>query len=256
MKISMLSGVCAACLSLTVTSASAAFVDPGLAGNTQFDGWDNLTRTNPQVASTTTPFPFPDFPGAAPWPAPIESILTGGVQDTDPTNDDPTGDAYFDKTSGNGYPAGVSIYTSPFGNGGAFQVSDDTPVTDIETIIFQIELGGGSSGFLSGPPTLTINNGSTVVPLLAEQVIDSVFDPNGPFGPLTINTFGYQWDVRGLGPISDFDIDFDTFGSTSNTIFGLQLDQGSQFAQVIPEPASLLMIGLGSLAMFGRFRKS
>lgn len=219
-------------------AAHADFIGPNLPGNTQFDGWENLTRTNPQVAAAS----FPDFPGATPWPEPIDSDATG------------SGDAEFDKTSGFGYPAGVSIYASPFGNG-TFSVSDSTPVADIETVVFQIEIGSGSAGWLSADPELVIN-GSTVVPLFRSGVLDSVFDPAGPFGPLTINTFGYQWDLTGLGPVTSIDVQFAPDG-TSTTIWALQLDQGSQFVPVgVPEPASLALLAVGGATMLWRRRQA
>lgn len=235
---------------LAFASAAQGFISPDLTGTTDFDAWDNLSITNPQVASTTVPFPFPGFPGAAPWPDAIESVLTQGTTDT--ADDDPTGDAGFLKTAGNGYPASVSIYSSPFGNG-TYSVSDSTPVAGLETVVFQIEIGEGSNGFLAGTPTLTVN-GATEVPLLTggSQGVSAGANPFGG-GTINIATLGYQWDVSGVGPISSFDVEFSTAG-TSTTIFQLQLDQGDTFAAVanVPEPATLGAVGLGFLAALRR----
>lgn len=230
--------------------ASAQFSSPNLPGNTDFDGWDNLTRSNPQIANANPP--FPGFIEAAnPWPEAIESVLTQGT--ADPSDDDLTGDAAFDKLSGFGYPAGVSIYASPFGNG-TFSVADATPISDLETVVFQIQIGSGSAGWLESDPTLIIN-GSTAVPLFDSGTFSSEFDPDGPFGALTINVFAYQWDVSGLGPITDFDVQFTTAG-TSTTIFGLQLDQGDQFAAVeVPAPGAVALLGLGALSVGSRRRR-
>lgn len=234
---------------MTANIANAQFVDVVLPGESDFDAWDNLTRTNPQVANADPAFPA--FPGAELWPAPIESVLTFGTND--PIDDDPTGDAQFDKVSGNGYPAGISIYTSPFGNGGVFSLSDATPIEDIETLIFQIDIGSGSSfgEFLTGDATLTIND-DTDVDLRARSI--SVAPPfDSGFGPVPIGTLRYQWDLRGLGPISSFDVFFETAG-TSSTILALQLDQGDTFALVIPEPTSLIVLGLSSAILCCRRR--
>ncbi|MEM1423968.1 MAG: PEP-CTERM sorting domain-containing protein [Planctomycetota bacterium] len=239
-------------------AAQAQFLSYDLPGTTDFDGWDNLTRDNPQVvAANQAGNPFPGFPGSSPWPEAIGSILTNGLGDPLDTagDDDLTGDATFDKDSGFGYPAGVSIYSSPFGNGGSYSVEDATPIASIETVVFQIQIGAGSQGFFdpNNTPSLVVN-GTTTVPLFSSGEIDSIFDPNGPFGPLVLNTFGFQWDLRGLGPISSLDVEFGTIG-TSSTIWALQLDQGSEFAAVsVPAPGALALAGLSGLALVRRRR--
>ncbi|MEM9788944.1 MAG: PEP-CTERM sorting domain-containing protein [Planctomycetota bacterium] len=235
-----------------VAGTAYGFIDPALSGTTDLDAWDNLTISNPQIDAASPA--FPSFPGSTPWPEPIESVLTQGTATT--TDDDPTGDATFDKTAGFGYPASISIYSSPFGNG-SYAVSDATPVTGLELVFFQIEIGEGSGGFLDGDPTLTVN-GSTVVPLFDSGLVDLVTAPNPFLGGaiLPIATLGYLWDVSGLGPITEFDVAFTTAG-TSTTIIGLQLDQGSEFeAFAIPEPASLALFGLGAALMLPRRRRA
>jgi hypothetical protein len=42
-------------LACASASAQAAFIDPGFSGTTDYDEWDNLTVTNPQVASAPPP---------------------------------------------------------------------------------------------------------------------------------------------------------------------------------------------------------
>ncbi|MEM1223498.1 MAG: PEP-CTERM sorting domain-containing protein [Verrucomicrobiota bacterium] len=242
-------GVASAILSASSLHGIITYVLPG---NTDLDAWDNLTVTNPQVSAAGGA--YGSFPGASPWPAPIESVLTQDTVDT--IDDDPTGDATFNKTSGFGYPAGVSIYSSPFGNG-SYTVEDATPISNLETIIFQIDIGEGSSGFLIGDATLTVN-GTTAVALLDGGLVsaDSTGNPFGG-GTITLGTFGYQWDVSGLGPITSFNIDFTTSG-TSTTIYDLRLDQGDQFFAVgVPEPGfAALILGLGAMGIVARRRRS
>ncbi|MEM1211668.1 MAG: PEP-CTERM sorting domain-containing protein [Planctomycetota bacterium] len=237
---------------LWTQSAVAVVTSVSLPGSADFDAWDNLTRTNPQVA-TADPI-FPNFPGSALWPEPIESLLTFNTFSS--SDDDPTGDALFDKVSGNGYPAGISIYTSPNGSG-VFKVFDTTPVTDIETLIFQIEIGSGSEFgvYLEDDPTLYINGDETTnIGYVASDL--SVAPPfDSGFGPVPVGTLRYQWDLRGLGPISEVDVRFETAG-TSSTILALQLDQSDTFALVIPEPNALLLFGLSGAVVCGRRRRA
>ena len=230
----------------TTAIASGQFIDPNLSGDTQFDGWDTLNRSLPQIADNDAA--WPTFPGATPWPEGIGSYLTFGTADR--SDDDVTGDAVFNKTSGFGYPAGFSIYASPFGNG-TFEVADNTVVSNIETVVFQIEIGTGSAPTaLSGDPTLTIN-GTTQVALFNDFLLSSGVSDTG-FGPVNVDARAYQWDLRGLGPITSFAVDFAPAG-TSTTITALQLDQGNVFT-AIPAPGAALTVGAAGVIAARRRR--
>lgn len=251
----------AVALSATVAvSAQANFVAAGLGGTTSFDAWDELSRSTPQVANANPP--FPGFPGNTPWPEAIESVLTQGTAES--SDDDPTGDATFNKTSGFGYPAGGSIYSSPFGTG-TYIVEDLTPVADLATVVFQIQIGQGTGSgpgifdpWLTGVPTLTVDTttaiGISVSPSNTAILSQGIGDSD--FGPINIGVLGVQWDVTGISdPITSFGVEFGPSG-TSSTILALQLDQSDTFSVApIPEPTSLALIGLGGLAMLGRTRR-
>ncbi|MEM7812303.1 MAG: hypothetical protein AAF532_12570 [Planctomycetota bacterium] len=82
----------AACLILAGTYARASFITPGFGGVTDYDAWDNLTITNPDIAGAGYPT---FFTAGNSWPAPIPSRLTQSTPTT--ADDDVTGDAEFDK---------------------------------------------------------------------------------------------------------------------------------------------------------------
>lgn len=240
------------------SSAQGDFVNYSsqLSGDTDFDGWDNLSVLNPQVIAAAGA--FGSFPGASPWPAPIESILTNDPIDV--LDDDPTGDATFGKLSGNGYPSGSSIYggavfgtpTGPYPSA-THQMADLSLVDDIETVIFQIEVGSGSAGWLDGDPELKVNGTGSGLTPTAELLLESV-GGDSDFGPLVINTYAFQWDLTDeTGPITSYTIDF-TMDGSSTQIYALQLDSGDTYTLLVPEPASLALAGVGGMFMLLRTR--
>lgn len=245
------------------TSSLNTLFEPTFGGTTQFDGWDNLSINNPQIANASSP--FPSFPGGSPWPEAIESLVTQDTSDT--SDDDVTGDATFNKTFGNGYPATFSIYASPFPPGGSYVIEDATPVAGLENVFFQIKIGQGSAsgpGFdpwLSTLPSLTLNG----VPL-GEADNSGVFSAeiqDVGFGDSSVANLGFQWDLSGTtladagitGPVTSLAINYAPSGTSTATV-DLRLDQSSEFSfVVIPEPASLALVGLGGLSCLGRRRR-
>ncbi|MEM1166149.1 MAG: hypothetical protein AAGI30_07645 [Planctomycetota bacterium] len=264
----------------------ANFLDPGFSGNTDFDAWDNLTITNPQIAAADPA--FPSFSGStSPWPEGIESALTGiqtVINDNgtpgDPLDDfeedivvvtDETGDAVFDRVAGtSGYPAGASIYNS-FGTG-TYTVSDTNVLPGLETVLFQIELGAGVENFFGpegtqvpgffspttggGEPVLNFNGGSQE---LAPVYEDSFAGPRAFSVPIpgipggTTIIFAFQWDLAGLGPISSYEIVWTTieFG----TSYAIQLDSSSTFS-LVPTPGAVSLLAVAGLAAARRRRSN
>jgi hypothetical protein len=201
-------------------------------GSSSSDTWVNVNSANF--------FGYGGFPGNSPWPAPIGSNGTGsGDADLSRVAGSPTGGGPFLSSS--------SIY---FGNysqvpnalGGTLRVSDSTPLANLKTLVFQIQIGEATGYDLYGAPALKINGGSSIVNPLFSGILNR-YQSGTFFSPVTeldepvyVNTRGYQWDVSSLGAVTSFAIDFS--GVTHSQIYGLKLDQSSSVfsAALVPEP--------------------
>lgn len=222
-------------------------------GTSTTDGWANINSVNYSG--------YGGFPGSSAWPAPIGSNVIGsGDADLNRVAGSPTGGGPFLSSS--------SIY---FGNfvqvanalGGTLRVSDSTPLANLKTIVFQIQIGevmGYDFYNPTGAPALQVNGGSTVVTPLYFGVLDRYqtgtfpSPATGNDEPVFVNTWGYQWDVSSFGPISTLSIDFS--GVTHSQVYALQLDQGSTLFNVaiIPEPGIAWMLLCGACWSLARRR--
>lgn len=202
---------------LVSANTYAAFYNPNFSGNTEYEGWSNLTRDNNPG--------FPDSTASAnqPWPSSILASEAGSA-----------GNAAFGKVSGSGYPAGESIYNS-FGSG-SYNITNNNPLAGLTDVLFQIE----SSGFLGSPfsslPVLNYNGGSQA--LVATQT------NTGSGG--SANTYAFYWDLSSASGITSFDIDWSTTAFSAN--YAMQLDTASP----VPLPASIWLFvvalaGLGTV---------
>lgn len=214
-------------------------------GSSDTDGWANINSVNFSG--------YGGFPGSSAWPAPIGSNVIG------------SGDAVLSRVAGSPTGGGPFLSSSSiyFGNfsqvanalGGTLRVSDSTPLANLNTLVFQIQIGevmGYDFYSPSGAPALKVNGGSTAVNPLYSGVLDryqsgTFLSPaTGKDEPVYVNTWGYQWDVSSFGPISSFSIDFS--GVTHSQVYALQLDQGSTVLNVamIPEPGVSWMLFSGA----------
>ena len=258
MRFSVLS--CALLASLAgVASAGytpgVALIDPGLSGNTQYDGWIDLVASN---------YPgYGGFPGSGAWPAPIGSNRTTG----NAFDINEPGDAGLIKTAnGNGggaYPAGGSLYFGGFSsdinnNGGSLAVVDSTPVANLSNVVFQIQIGEAwTFDFLDEAlPTLSYNGGAQSLVAGTSLTVEkfhngTVTMPSGE-EDVFINTYLLQWDLSGVvDPITEIQIDF--VGVQHAQLYGLQLNQSDVFT-LVPAPGAIALLSLGGLVATRRRR--
>ncbi len=221
-------------LALPVAAVGAPLVTPSLSGNTEYEGWEGLTNTN---------YPSPPYPGfmtfTNPWPSPMDSNISGSA-----------GNAGFDKISGGGYPGSASIYN--FTVPGTYEVANSAPITGLETVTLQLDLGEGNSFFVASP-VLSYNGGSqNLMPdFTASGAGPTAFTNPQTGNPDTTTLFGYQWDLSSIGgTFTDYAIQWTS--DAHATTFNLRLDSSDDYSgnaiTAVPEPASYATL-LGLLVL-------
>jgi hypothetical protein len=216
--------VTGAFLAVAVPAVHGQVVNPNLGGTTGFDGWDDLTRYNYTG--------FPSFPGLSGWPGPIDSLVPG------------SGDAELQRlavgVSGGPFPADESLYFGsvrqiPNELGGTLRVEDLTPLTDLRTVVFQIQIGeadGHDFHSPGGAPVLKINGHTTglvsMAPVLLANFQNDTFPSpeTGQEEPVYVNTWGFQWDIDPTETVTSLQIDFSAV--THAQIYAMRLDQSTQ----------------------------
>lgn len=151
--------------------------------------------------------------------------LAGETDDGDPNT-----------TSGGPFPSFETLYFGsvrqrPNWLGGTLRVADPTPLAATRTVVFQIQIGeadGYDFHEPTGTPVLRVN-GSTVLAPFVTQLLNRY--QNGTFPspetlqdePVYVNSWGFQWNINGLGPITSLEIDFS--GVTHAQVYRMRLDQ-------------------------------
>lgn len=221
-------------IGLTSASASAAFT-VNLAGNTEMAAWQNLSNANPFWAANGFPT---SYPGAGAWPASVAANAPGSE-----------GSAALMKVSGNGYFSGSSIYDA--GAPGMFSLSDASPISDLATLVFQIDAGTA----IGVMPVLNYNGGTQA---LAAQYFAQGDGDHLTFNFQTGQSFpsvnrAWQWDLTGV-EVSSYEIVWGSVANNHLTQYGFQLASSDAFTQVVPEPSALILVSSFSLTLFRRRR--
>lgn len=227
--------------------AHAQIVDVNFTGGgtTSYSAWSNLTSSN---------YPgYGSFPGNTPWPAPIAANGGSASATLNRIAGSPTGGGPFLSTS--------SIYFGNFAQvpnalGGTLQVSNNSPLSDLKTLVFQLQIGEATGFDLHEPtgfPSLSINGsavGSALFTNLVTRFQNGTFPSpeTGQDEPVYVNTWAYQWNLTNSPAVSSLAINFSPV--THSQVYALRLDGTTvlQNTAVVPEPAVVHLLAVAGLA--------
>lgn len=215
-------------------------------GTTSYSSWSNLTTANYTG--------YGSFPGNSPWPAPILASDGSTSASLNRIAGSPTG--------GGPFISGSSIYFGNFAQvpnalGGTLQISNNAPLSDLRTLVFQLQIGE-ATGFdffePSGFPLLSINGGSAQAALFTNLVTrfqNGTFPSpeTGQDEPVWVNTWAYQWNLSGSPVVSSYALNFSAV--THAQVYALRVDGTSvlQSAAVVPEPGVFHLLAIGGLVL-------
>ena len=202
---------------------------------------------------------YPKFPGSGDWPAPMS-----------PNSGNST--AVLEKVSngagGGPYPSSSSIY---FGgqslgdiDGGTVRAYDAAPVSDVSTVVFQIQIGDSLAWafYQDQMPTLSYTTDSGTVyniPATFESYYAMIASPGFEGFDIGVKTYAFQWDLSGVEEeITEVWVSVNAVQHAQ--IYGMQLDEGaavyteSILPASIPEPSIALWGAAGMFALLIRHR--
>lgn len=220
-------------------------------GTTTYSSWSNLTSANYSG--------YGSFPGNSPWPAPISA--TDGLVSASLNRiaGSPTGGGPFLSSS--------SIYFGNFAQipnalGGTLQISNNSPLSGLRTLVFQLQIGE-ATGFdfwqPNGFPALSINGEDAQAALFTNLVTryQSGTFPSPATGsnePVYVNTWAYQWNLNPTNVLS-YAVNFSAV--THSQVYALRVDGTTalQTAAVVPEPRVAHLLAIVALACCVFFAK-
>lgn len=232
---------------------------PGLGDDSTFATWNNLRIYNAATGGVTG---TGGFPGMTMW----SPIAPQGGDDADSRLS-----KIANGPGGGAYAASSSFYFGGFSgdfnyNGGTLGVGSTAPLSNLDTVIFQIQIGEAwAYDFYNDVlPTLTYTTSagtvsgvaSTYSSLYHQHHNGTVTMPTGE-EDVYINSYALQWSLNDVAEeITSFQIAFSAVQHAQ--LYGVSLQQGNDGTTVnllpVPEPSTALLGVLGLLASFRRRR--
>ncbi|RYD34150.1 MAG: hypothetical protein EOP85_20100 [Verrucomicrobiaceae bacterium] len=253
---------------MAVSSATAATTVGGVtlaplsgtSGSSTFSIWDTMHGMAGGLVGTGS------FPGTTMW-AP-QAAQAGSTETT-------TQLVKISNGPGNGggpYGASGSMYYGGFSSavnfsGGTLALRNSAPLADLQTVLFQIQIGEASTyDFYNHTlPTLTytLSGDATLYTLAAsgsskyhQHFNGTVTMPTGE-EPIYINSYALWFDFSAVtGDVASFDVSWT--GVQHAQLYGVSLQQDNVAASsailpaAVPEPSGLLLGGVGMLLLLRR----
>ena len=208
----------ASLLLLTAIHASAAF-SINLPGNTETGTWSNLYK-------------LPTIEGNPPPPAPPSLTTLIASSGSSATFTRTSGPAFYTGSGSGIYSANPMDFMGTYPS--SFSISDDAPIVDLATIVFQAR-------FNLAPTSILLSlNGATTGPL---SNIEATFATNS-LAATDIFDHAWQWDLSGVTEeITSYEISFTVPGH--GVIYSgqtpISVHTSDSFVQVVPEPTTGLL---------------
>ena len=234
-------------LFLLASTSVAQIIDIKFSGSgtTSYSAWSNINSFNYTG--------YGSFPGNAPWPAPIRATQGSTNSTLNRMAGSPTG--------GGPFLASESIYFGNFAQvpnalGGTLRISNSLGITNLRTLLFQIQIGEATGyDFFSptGFPKLTLNGVTynATFTNLVNRFQNGVFPSpeTGKDEPVYVNTWAYQYNLTNNG-FANYQVDFSAV--THAQVYALRWDGTSVLqGRVIPEPSTMGLLALAAAGMAG-----
>ncbi|RYD27283.1 MAG: PEP-CTERM sorting domain-containing protein, partial [Verrucomicrobiaceae bacterium] len=123
--------------------------------------------------------------------------------------------------------------------GGTFTISS-TAISGVQTYLLLIQATDNAGLTFSGVPTLSFGS-TTLAASFSSGVYANEVITTGGGGTQNNSSFAFQWDLTGQGIAEGTALTASWTGIANSSIYQIQANQGTNFAQVVPEPSAALL---------------